>query len=340
PINTEKDQENIPVPPPAESKTEEPREEDTFLQEDEYLIQAEEPAEEVEREAFVVESEQEPEPAEPVFKSREREPEKKGSKKTYWILGAAGLILIILFIIIWLWWMPAGPGKPVAETSEPEAETVVEESPQRKAIQRAYQNNATQNRRMVNQLEDIFNKKPASAEFSLIVMSPREMTITVLGESRSQVARFNMALKEAFPLLSLRMVDAQPKYQEDRPNQFYADIVVRLPESNPAGAASIDFGKTGENNPEATLRQMAKEQNLEMHAFRKGFRQIENEVNTTAVYANLQGNRENIFNFMNQLAKNYPYFRLNKLSIYPDNLGTIGKNKITARLNLEYFTES
>ncbi len=266
------------------------------------------------------------------------------SKKKFFTIFGIGAVIIIALIVALTFLMREGKkpatGQPAAagETSEQPGSATGQTAAQTQGMLPIYQANLANNVFIENQLKSFLSGKPNSADYSLIVITPREINLTVLADSRDQVAKFHIDLKKAFPAFGFRILSVQPKFENDH-DMFYADIsgtIKDKPSSAPLPAGPFDANP---QNLESGLRSLAQNDKVQMQYFKEGQFFDQSNYREQLCYANLQGTRTNIIKFLNDLNRKYPIIKINKFSVFPYNLAPISDNRLSTRINFScYFS--
>lgn len=255
-------------------------------------------------------------------------------KRIYIIFGAAAALLLVIIFFIFQF-MKSGAEKPAVSGTE--SETSTSQSPAiSQGIMPVYQTNVASNNFLDARLQDFFAKKPASADYSLIVMTPTEINLTVLGDSRDQIAQFTVDLKKAFPALAFHLVSVQNKY-EDGNQLIYADLSTPISSrqiASPVSKISVDIQP---KDIKKELTGLAQKNQVNLPYFKQGKIIDHNGYQETLYYVNLSGQKDNIMKFLSGVISAYPMIRINKLSIFPYNLQTISGQNLSTRLTLSYY---
>ncbi len=201
-----------------------------------------------------------------------------------------------------------------------------------------YQENVANNRFIEKHLEVFLAGRPRSAEYSLIVISSHEINLTVLAQSRDDVARFHLDLKKAFPGFGFQIISVQPKFEGDR-QVLYADISARITPPKAAAAGTMQPGTFAlqVDNIEGALRQLAGSNRVKLQYFKQGKSFDKINYREIYCYANLQGQKNNMISFLKALINKYPGIRINKISIFPYNLAPISDRSLSTRINFTYY---
>lgn len=298
--------------------------------------------------SFVAELEELEEPE----KTKEKFPEEEGENdftfskssprnKLYLIYGAVAVLAIIALILILNLLkgrgvsekQPVPSQKPVAEKpgEQPQAGTV-----QNQTLLSIYQKNKATNAFLLQQLQRIISQKPKSAEYSLIVVTTSEISLTVLADSRDQIARFHIDLKKTFPQLPFQIISVQSKYENGK-KKFYADLTAKIRPSRISAAGQPVAVGAQPRNIEHDLRQLAQSSRVKMVYLKRGKIYSRPDYEEIQYYVNLNGKKENIIRFTSALVSGLPMVKIDKLAIYPYNLSVISDKNLSTRMSLTFF---
>ncbi len=258
-------------------------------------------------------------------------------KKLYLIFGAiAGALLVIIFIILQL--IKTEDDGKIAEQPKTETTTTEQTSggPTSQAMLSVYQNNMANNRFINQQLINFIDKKPNSADYSLIVLTPSEMNLTVLADSRNQIAEFHIDLKQNFPNYAFRIISAQSML-EGNVNKIYADISAKIdPNQILPSSANISVSVQPQNIS-SEIKELTQQNDVNLQYFKEGKITDRNNYREIFYYVNIGGKKDNILQFLADMVNSYPMLRINKFSIYPYNLETITDQNLLTRINFTYY---
>ncbi len=260
-------------------------------------------------------------------------------KKPFFIFGS---IVLLLLLIIFIVYQLTKSGEEVATTKELPKQPLSTQLSETQTIKSKevvllpiYQQNLNSNRFLKNNLQNFINQKPGSADFSLIVMTPTDINLTILADSRDQIARFHMDLKKAFPSFGFRIIAVQPKSNK----KIYADLSARVnPPKTVAPKPVSEIKALTTKNIANEFQSVAKKYGVQIQYFKKG--NITNRItySETVYYAYLNGRKENLLNFIGNLVESFPMIKINKFSIYPYNLEIITDNNLSTRLIFTYYS--
>ncbi len=264
------------------------------------------------------------------------------SKKKLYILfsiSALVLLIVIFLIIRFLGKGEESVTQPIAEETPATSETEQPlAAPTEDALTPLLRQNLTTNRFINDQLRNFISQKPASADYSLIVITPTEINFTVLAESRDQVARFHMDLKKAFPNFNFRILSVQSKYENGK-EMFYADFQAPIStvkaSSSSAGGSALQPAPV--QNFADAIKTLTAGNKIKLQYFKEG-KVVDREFYREVLYyIHLNGKKQNILDFLKQLIQKYPNIRINKFAIFPYNLETISDRSLSTRISLTYY---
>ncbi len=263
------------------------------------------------------------------------------NKKLYFIFGG-GVLLIVVLIFLLISFFSRGKETETAVSKPPEKTAPGEQPTGTSSVLQkmlpVYQENMAINRFIEQQLEVFLAGRPQSAEYSLIVISAHEINLTVLAQSRDKVAQFHLDLKKAFPNFGFQIISVQPKFEGNR-QVLYADISARIKPPKAAGVGTLQPGTFAlqVDNIEGALRQLAGSNRVKLQYFKRGKSFDKPNFREIYCYANLQGQKDNMINFLKAMISKYPGFRINKISIFPYNLAPISDRSLSTRINFTYY---
>ncbi len=255
-------------------------------------------------------------------------------KKLYLIFGGLSVVLIIVIFVVLQFLKPGEESTTVPKPQVPQ-QTAAANSPVNQALLPVYQANAASNQFIDRQLREFIAKKPNSANYSLIVMTPNEIDLTVLADSRDQIAQFHLDLKKAFPNFGFSIVSVQSRVSDGK-QMIYADLSAKI-SSAQTSTTGTEVGTVKPHNIGEELRSLAQKNNLKLQYFKEGKVIDHSSYLETLYYANINGKKENILAFLNDLSQSDPAIRINKFSIFPYNLETISNKNLSTRLSFSDY---
>ncbi|GAB4370279.1 MAG: hypothetical protein Kow0042_12440 [Calditrichia bacterium] len=259
--------------------------------------------------------------------------------KIFYILGIVAIFLIVIIFVIMKFW---GADKELRTASEIAAERLLseeaasEKSTSESLLMPVFRQNVSTNQTLNDQLQKLLEHQSATAKYSLIVMTPSEINMTILAASRDDVARFHLDLKKAFPELGFDIVSVQSKLENGHP-MIYADLSAELKGATAAASAPIEPATRKIDDISRELRRLAEQHGVGIQYWKEGKNIPQKGYEEVFYYIQASGSRANLLNFFSDLSRQYPMLKINKFSIYPDNLDTISDKKLSSRLNLTYY---
>jgi len=219
------------------------------------------------------------------------------------------------------------PGK---ESSTPQMSAVAAQ------LKPIFENNAGSNLFLTQQVENTITRKPKSADLSLIVITPSEIKLTVLSDSRDSFAQFKVDLAKALPGLQFKTIAIQSKFENER-EAIYADLSAPLSGKKSQGAAVSNQQLETPGNFKSSLQSLSQKYKTKIQKYKQGKSVDQGIYTQTLFYVNLLGARANLLKLISDLGQTLPNVHYNKISIFPYNLNTISDNNLVARINLTYY---
>jgi hypothetical protein len=261
--------------------------------------------------------------------------------------GAAVILLIIIFV---LYQFIKGDGD-VVDLSQPPPSTVTEEResspvpspvppPEQKmtpSLTPIFQQTTYSNRIVKNNLLNLFSKQPNSGDYTLIVLTPAEINLTILGNSRNQVTNFNSALIKAFPNFGFKVISMHSKYDGNR-EFFHADLVGKIAPSTSTSQPISPSQPISEKDVSSVFQNLTKRNDLKIENFNGGKVTDRSSYRERFYYITLRAKKENIIKLVTQIAETYPMFQITKLSVHSYDLGIISDRDIITRLNFTFIS--
>jgi hypothetical protein len=312
-----------------------------------------EPEPETETEPFIFEAE-EPKTEE---KPREFKPQRKyhyeddgfsfdsfSSKiadfKNYFLIGAASIALLI--IIYFLYQLIKGDGE-VVDIQEPT--TTVSEPPKEPvtpainlALNPIYQKNFSGNNILKTNLLNLFSKKPDTGDYSLIVLTPTDLNITILTNSRHQINSFIGTLSNTLPNFAFTTVSTQSKFTGSQ-EMFYADFVGKRKSTPTVPQNASPVRSINQRDFVNSFQNLVGKHKINLAKFTEGKVVNKSTHLEKLYYANLTGRKDNINNFIVELVKTFPMIQIMKLALYPHDLDVISNRNILTRLNFTFYSD-
>lgn len=330
-----------PAPAPA------PEIDTSFDSTDSFFEKSEPEGEASTEESFVVESE-EPAPREEEMSedlSYEEESSFKetlSEKRKYIVGGAVILSLLIIFFVITLF--TGGEEKEIATVKQTEQKGEAQPAekaatpPPVSALNRYFAANQSANNYLNRQFSKIASIQSKSAQISMINISSGRLSMTILGDNRDEIVKFHMELKKAFPTFNLQLISVGRKV-DGLSEKMYGDILgeFSLPPAPAGGGTPAGESKT--INFEKDFKGLVKSAKLQLKEFKAGKIIRKPDHVETVYYASLKGGKQQILSLFNRLASAYPAVKINKFTLFAENLGAINGEPLAANINLTYFTE-
>ncbi len=249
-------------------------------------------------------------------------------------VGIIGLV-IVLILILTSGKKQAVPEKPVAEVKA-KTETETQPSKPDPEILSIFQENLAYNQFIVTQLQEMIQRRPKTTKIALMVVTPKEIDLTVLADSREKIAQFHLALKHNFPKLPFRILSVQDKFENDK-TQYYADFSAKvMPSRIPPHNQSINI-TVQPQNIEAELKQLAENNHITVAKLKRGKVISQAKYNLIRYYLHLNGTRENLIRFLSDMIQHYPMIRINKATLFFYNLASISDKNLSSRISFTFY---
>lgn len=263
-------------------------------------------------------------------------------KKIYAIGGAVILVLIIVLFAIF--YLTGDDGEKIAtvKTTTQEIEKATDATPAAPAPASPLARFLIENQHTNNYLNRQFSKltsvQSEAAQISMINISSGRLSMTILGDTRDAIVEFHMQLKKNFPTFNLQLMSVGKKV-DGLSEKLYGDIL---------GSFSLPPAPTGDNaalqapkdiNLEKDFRSLVKSARLQLKEFKTGKIIRKSDHIETVYYASLKGGKQQILSLFNRLATAYPALKINKFTMFAENLGAINGKPLAANINMTYFSE-
>lgn len=199
-----------------------------------------------------------------------------------------------------------------------------------------YQKNLGSNQFLNDKLQKVVGARSSGIRFSLIVLTPSEINLTVLADSKAKISTFKSNLQKSMPNLTFRTISTKSKLI-NRAEFVFADLNSKIPAS---AVPAFSGAMTGFNeSPEFSkqIQNLTKQQNIKLEYLKQGRISEDKAYKVSSFYMNLNGNRSNLLNLMSALTSQFPLLQVNKISINPTNYVTYSDNQLSVRLNVSYY---
>ena len=199
-----------------------------------------------------------------------------------------------------------------------------------------FQNNLGNNQFIVEKMQKIISLRSITLKYSLIVITPSEINLTIVADTREKIAQIKNNLTDALKDLTIRTISTKSKIINNK-EMFFADLNTKIqPSSITAYSGEVtNLNKTSDFINE--LRNLTKSHKIELNDIKDGRTNDRDEFQESFYYLNMSGSRENISKFLSLITTTYPLLHINKLSVNPSNLVTYSDSYISLRLNISYY---
>ena len=203
-----------------------------------------------------------------------------------------------------------------------------------------FNQNTGDNQYHLNYANRFLDVNSAHADYSLLVITPGRIYLSVLGDSRDDIARYRTEVKNSADLATLHL---KTEYAEvvfiDNQPKFLADLSTQIASQNAQPAASGQ-GSSGISQVRSDVNQMARSNGLSMTYYNQGERLSGGRFSRYNVYTKVAGEKASVLNFLAQIVQDMPEAKVNKISLYPANGSTIGNGRTEARVEFTFYDGS
>ncbi|NIU01686.1 MAG: hypothetical protein GWN01_12460 [Nitrosopumilaceae archaeon] len=263
-------------------------------------------------------------------------------KKTFWFIGIGiAIVLIALFITLLL-----GPDTSEETTASRETSTNVrgpsaptgEQSSVPAFLQNQFAQNQQQNQHYLNLAKNFLSLRVPNAGYSMLVFTSTDLYVSVLANSRNEVAEFRQAVKEYYPRIKMNIESVEPKFVNGQ-EKLLADFSIPIAQTLSSGSASASQSEAlNSENIQTAFTRLAREHGLNTTYFKKGDKEAGRNMQQNYFYANVIGsNRSSVLSYLSELAAKFPSIKMIKISIYPVTSAIIQTGNIKARIEFAYF---
>lgn len=280
-----------------------------------------------------------PKPQEPGITSEFDEDvtfEQSHNRKMLFIILGIVLVIAIAAIILFQFFMP---GKE--EAIPPTAKTEIAETPQpakeetpveNKQLQEIFASNQRQNMGSFNSLRQLNALSTTNLAYSLLIIKPGQIQLTVLANSTEDLDAFRSSLKSSFPGTKIRMVNTE-SIAENGVSKTVADFTLDLAqgETNPPAVETRDITS---KSISSILRASTKSHNLDLQKFNKGRETTDRQVRRTNYYCQISGTLSDILEFIDEMSRSYPAIYFSKITLNPRNRTISKEGNVITRITL------
>ncbi|GEM_PF-7101256 len=274
--------------------------------------------------------------------------ESGSKKKLFIILGViVVLLLVALFVILWMGPEPESPstvtppvksgGPPGA--GQPGTSPTAQTSQNRVSpmLQRVYAQNNGENQFYLNYATNLLGISTARAGLSMVVIAPGAIYVSVLADSRDDIARFRQAAKDKLPGMQLQIQNISPRIVQDQ-QKLMADFFIPLSGSATPKPPGNTVEPLSEGAVLSTLRAQAHSTRLRVVRLKQGQKHRTGVLNIIPCYMTVSGSKSAIIKFLTELTRKYPAIQLTKVSIFPSGTGVIHQGNVKARIEMNVTT--
>ncbi len=257
------------------------------------------------------------------------------NKKTLIAVTTIGIIaILVLFLLIFVF--RKGEEKveqPIAEVpAKTEAEATSEKSASEQEILSIYQKNLATNLFIGQLLQKVLGGKTNGAQLDVVVITPGDMNLSAVADSRDKLVQFHLTLKHKLLKLPIQMFPIQEKYENGK-KYYYAGMSANLtPSRIPPENQEVQITAQPQNI-ETELRQLAQAYHLEVARLKQGQIRTGNLYETISYYLHLNGTRKNVVQFLDEVVKRYPMIRFDEVSLY----FSPNQKKLSSKISFTFY---
>ena len=228
------------------------------------------------------------------------------------------------------------PPNNVASNPTP-SRTQIDRRPVPTDLRGQFDQNTGDNRYHLNYANRFLGVNSSHAEYSLLVITPGRVYLSVMGESRDDIARYRTEVKNSSDLatLHLKTEHAEVVFVDNQP-KFLADLSAKIA-SQSAQPSTSGQGSSGVEQVRSDLTQMARNNSLSLTYFKQGEQLTGGRWPRYNVYSKVSGAKSSVLNFLEQLIQDMPEAKVNKISLYPTSGSTIGNGRMEARVEFTFY---
>lgn len=262
----------------------------------------------------------------------------------------AGIAIGVLAILGLLWWgytMFTGPGStdpvdPIVENpvpSDPDPlpeETAANLIPDYVADK--YSENITNNVFNLNYAGNFLKAGIPSANYRLLVVTPGYLYMSVLGNSRDDIAEFRRSVKKSYPAVLLTPEAEEDRFLDNGGQQLMIDFSSPIKDRPSRTATSSRTEIVTETEVANAIRSLADGNNVQIIYSKRGADISSESFRKATHYITLLGNQSNTLNYLEELGQNYPAIAVSKAAFYPERgTGRMGGGRIKTRVDLAFL---
>ncbi|MGH1366520.1 MAG: hypothetical protein ACRBF0_23365 [Calditrichia bacterium] len=265
-------------------------------------------------------------------------------------VGIAAAVFALLGLLWWGYTMWSGPGAPDPVDNIVDNTPVVDPNPDNIPDETAaslipdyvadkYAENATNNVFNVNYAGNFLKAGLAQANYRLLVVTPNYLFMSVLGDTRDDIAEFRQSVKKSYPSVLLT-AEAEEDRITDSGQQLMIDFSSPIKERPRRNAATSANEVIKAANVESAIKSLAETHNVDIlynKLLVRGADISNSGFRTRTYYATLHGSQSNTLSYLEDLGQNYPAISISKAGFYPSTgTGRMGRGKIKTRIDLTF----
>lgn len=199
-----------------------------------------------------------------------------------------------------------------------------------------WQKNMGNNQFVSSNLERIMSQKSSFSRFSLIILTPNEINLTILSDSPDKIARFKDDLNKATGQINFRTIDTQEK-NINRSRLIFADLSAQVPAGYIRPALETPQRGIPSDNLKNDVSTLSRKHKIKLDYFKAGKSVSGAQFTQHYYYINISGSRDGTLSFLKELTSTFPAIQINKIAVNPTNLVTYSDNSLFIRINFLYM---
>lgn len=207
-------------------------------------------------------------------------------------------------------------------------------------VQQQIARNNGENQYHLNFANQFLGISSPNTAYSLLVVTPGHVYLSVLGDTRDDIAVFRTKVKENARLASLQLkTEKAEMVLVDGEQKFLNDLSIEIATRNAAPIAAAG-GQLAANNVRTTLRQLSDKHRLTTTYFQQGESTRNGRFRTINFYTKVSGSQSAVLSYLGEMARLHPSMRINKISIYPASGSTLNNGRVESRIEVTLFDAS
>lgn len=199
-----------------------------------------------------------------------------------------------------------------------------------------YQNNLGINLFIQDKLKKIISLRSNTTRFSLIVITPGEINLTVVSDSEDKISQFRRNLTNLLNDLNFRILSTRSQTINNK-KMYFADFSSKIAPASITPYSDDPTKLKQSFDIRTEMTNLTKAHKLKLDYLKNGRALDGNLFQERFHYMGVSGNREGMINFLTELTSSYPLLRINKISANPSNFVTYSDSYVTLRFNISYY---